>query len=71
MGDNQTLAKGYADAVNSVGVSVYHYSLLDTPENKYLTDEHIKRFTVPPDLWAEAGFNCAVMVKQGARGHEG
>ena len=64
MGDNQTLAKGYADAVNSVGVVVYHYSLFDTPENKYLTDEHIKRFNVPPDLWAEAGFNCAVMVKQ-------
>jgi branched-chain amino acid transport system substrate-binding protein len=71
MGDNQTLAKGYADAVNSVGVSVYHYSLFDTPENKYLTDEHIKRFTVPPDLWAEAGFNCAVMVKQALEATKG
>jgi branched-chain amino acid transport system substrate-binding protein len=71
MGDNQTLAKGYADAINSVGVSVYHYSLFDTPENKYLTDEHIKRFTVPPDLWAEAGFNCAVMVKQALEATKG
>jgi len=71
MGDNQTLAKGYADAVNSVGVSVYHYSLFDTPENKYLTDEHIKRFDVPPDLWAEAGFNCAVMVKQALEATKG
>lgn len=64
MGDNQTLAKGYADALNSVGVVVYHYSLFDNPENKYLTEEHKKRFNVPPDLWAEAGFNCAVMAKQ-------
>ncbi len=70
-GDNQTLAKGYADAVNSVGVVVYAYSLFDTPENKYLTDEHIKRFKVPPDLWAEAGFNCAVMAKQAIEATKG
>jgi branched-chain amino acid transport system substrate-binding protein len=63
-GDNQTLAKGYADAVNSVGVVVYSYSLFDTPENNYLTEEHKKRFNTPPDLWAEAGFNCAVMIKE-------
>lgn len=70
-GDNQTLAKGYADAINSVGVVVYNYNLFDTPENKYLTEEHIKRFTVPPDLWAEAGFNCAVMVKQAIEATQG
>ena len=70
-GDNQTLAKGYADAVNSVGVVVYNFNLFDTPENKYLTDEHIKRFQVPPDLWAEAGFNCAVMVKQALEATKG
>ena len=70
-GDNQTLAKGYADAVNSVGVVVYNYNLFDTPENKYLTEEHIKRFNVPPDLWAEAGFNSAVMVKQAIEATQG
>ncbi len=70
-GDNQTLAKGYADAVNSVGVVVYNFNLFDTPENKYLTDEHIKRYQVPPDLWAEAGFNCAVMVKQALEATKG
>ncbi len=63
-GDNQALKAGYEAAKDSYGVSVYHYSLFDNPVNKYLTDEHIKRFNVPPDLWAEAGFNCAVMVKQ-------
>jgi branched-chain amino acid transport system substrate-binding protein len=63
-GDNQTLAQGYADAINSVGVVVYHYSLYDTPANNYLTEQHVERFGTPPDLWAEAGFNCAVMVKE-------
>lgn len=61
-GDNQTLAQGYAEAVNSVGVVVYAYSLYDNPINTYLTDEHNARFGTPPDLWAEAGFNCAVMI---------
>ena len=61
-GDNQTLAQGYADAVNSVGVVVYHYSLFDNPINNFLTEQHIERFGTPPDLWAEAGFNCATMI---------
>jgi branched-chain amino acid transport system substrate-binding protein len=71
MGDNQTLAQGYADAIDSVGVVVYHYTLFDTPENKYLTDEHIERFNTPPDLWAEAGFNCAMMIKQAVEATNG
>ena len=61
-GDNQTLAQGYGDAVNSVGVVVYHYTLFDNPINNYLTEQHIARFGTPPDLWAEAGFNCATMI---------
>ena len=63
-GDNQTLAQGYADAINSVGVVVYNFSLFDNPINNFLVEEHIARFGTPPDLWAEAGFNCATMVKQ-------
>lgn len=70
-GDNQTLAQGYAEAVNSVGVVVYAYSLYDNPINTYLTDEHNTRFGTPPDLWAEAGFNCAVMIKEALEATEG
>jgi branched-chain amino acid transport system substrate-binding protein len=62
MGDNQTLAKGYADAVNSVGVSVYHYSLFDTPANKWLTDKHKAKYSTPPDLFTEGGFIAAQML---------
>jgi branched-chain amino acid transport system substrate-binding protein len=62
MGDNQTLAKGYADAVNSVGVSVYHYALFDTPANKWLTDHHKTKYGTPPDLFTEGGFIAAQML---------
>ena len=62
MGDNQTMAKGYADAIGSVGVSVYHYSLFDTDVNKWLVDKHIAKYKTPPDLFTESGFNAAIMV---------
>ena len=62
MGDNQTMAKGYADAVGSVGVSVYHYSLFDTEVNKWLVEKHTAKFGTPPDLFTESGFNAAIMT---------
>ncbi len=62
MGDNQTMAKGYADAIGSVGVSVYHYSLFDTDINKWLVEKHIAKYNTPPDLFTESGFNAAIMV---------
>lgn len=62
MGDNQTMAKGYADAVGSVGVSVYHYSLFDTNVNAWLVEKHTAKFGTPPDLFTESGFNAAIMV---------
>jgi branched-chain amino acid transport system substrate-binding protein len=62
MGDNQTLAKGYADAIGSVGVSVYHYSLFDTAINKWLVDKHKAKYNTPPDLFTESGFIAAQML---------
>lgn len=62
MGDNQTMAKGYADAVGSVGVSVYSYSLFDNDVNKWLVDHHKAKYNTPPDLFTESGFNAAIMV---------
>ena len=64
MGDNQTMAKGYADAVGSVGVSVYHYSLFDTDVNKWLVEQHTAKYNTPPDLFTESGFNAAIMLVQ-------
>ncbi|MDQ3929691.1 MAG: substrate-binding domain-containing protein [Chloroflexota bacterium] len=62
MGDNQTLAKGYADAIGSVGVSVYHYSLFDTPVNNWLVEKHRAKYNTPPDLFTESGFIAAQML---------
>ncbi len=62
MGDNQTMAKGYADAVGSVGVSVYSYSLFNTDANKWLVDHHTAKYNAPPDLFTESGFNAAIMT---------
>ncbi len=62
MGDNQTMAKGYADAVGSVGVSVYHYALFDNPVNTWLVEQHRAKYNSPPDLFTESGFNAAVML---------
>jgi branched-chain amino acid transport system substrate-binding protein len=62
MGDNQTMAAGYADAVGSVGVSVYHYALFDNAINKWLVDKHKAKYTTPPDLFTEGGFIAAQML---------
>ncbi len=61
-GDNQTMTQGYADAVGSVGVSVYHYSLYDNPINDWLVEQHQARYNTPPDLFTESGFNAAIML---------
>jgi len=62
LGDNQTIAKGYADAVGSVGVSVYHYSLYDNAVNSWLVEHHKAKYNTPPDLFTESGFNAAIML---------
>jgi len=61
-GDNQTLAKGYADAVGSVGLLIYHYSMFDTPVNRLLVQRYNSRYKTTPDLFSEEGFTAAQMV---------
>lgn len=65
MGDNQTLASGYADAVGSVGVSVYHYTLPDNPVNDWLVEHHIEKYGSPPDLFTAGGMAAAIMLVKG------
>src|SRR5581483_7763153 len=67
MGDNQTLKSGYADAVGSVGVSVYHYALPKNAINDWLVAQHRKEFNTPPDLFTEGGFTAAQMVVEGLK----
>lgn len=71
MGDNQTLKKGYATAIGSVGVSVYHYSLPKNPVNDWLVQKSLDKFKTPPDLFTEGGFTAAQMVVAGLKGTNG
>jgi branched-chain amino acid transport system substrate-binding protein len=61
-GDNQTLARGYAEAVGSVGPIIYHYSLYNTPVNAALVAENNKNYHVVPDLFTEEGFTAAQVL---------
>ena len=67
VGDNQTLAAGYADAVGSVGIQVYHYTLPDNEINDWLVQRHIEEYGTPPDLWASGGMMAAIMVVEGVK----
>ena len=71
VGDNQTLAAGYADAVGSVGVQVYHYTLPDNDVNDWLVERHIEEYGTPPDLWAAGGMMAAQMLVEGVNATEG
>jgi branched-chain amino acid transport system substrate-binding protein len=71
VGDNQTLAAGYADAVGSVGVQVYHYTHPDNEINDWLVERHIEEYNTPPDLWAAGGMMAAIMLVEGVRATEG
>ena len=65
VGDNQTLAAGYADAIGSMGIQVYHYTLPDNEINNWLVDRHIEEYGTPPDLWAAGGMMAAIMAVEG------
>ncbi|HUS16719.1 MAG TPA: substrate-binding domain-containing protein [Chloroflexia bacterium] len=70
-GDNQTLAKGYADAVGSVGLLIYHYSLFDTPVNRLLVQRYNARYHTTPDLFSEEGFTAAQMLVRAIENTDG
>lgn len=71
VGDNQTLAAGYADAVGVVGVQVYHYTLPDNEINDWLVKRHIEEYGTPPDLWAAGGMMAAIMAVEGLEASNG
>jgi len=62
MGDNQTLAAGYTNAIGSVGVSVYHYTLPHNDVNDWLVKRHQEEYGSPPDLFTAGGFAAAQLV---------
>lgn len=71
VGDNQTLAAGYADAIGVVGVQVYHYTLPDNEINDWLVTRHMEEYGTPPDLWAAGGMMAAIMAVEGLEASNG
>lgn len=67
IGDNQTLAAGYADAIGSTGIVVYHYTLPDNPVNDWLVQRHIEEYGTPPDLFTAGGMAAAIMLVEGVK----
>ena len=71
VGDNQSLAAGYAEAIGSVGIVVYHYTLPDNEINDWLVERHIEEYGAPPDLWAAGGMMAAIMLVEGVEATSG
>ena len=71
VGDNQTLAAGYADALGVVGIQVYHYTLPDNEINDWLVERHMEEHGTPPDLWASGGMMAAIMAVEGLEATNG
>lgn len=67
IGDNQTLAAGYADAIGSTGIVVYHYTLPKSPVNDWLVQHHKEKYGTPPDLFTAGGMAAAIMVVEGLK----
>lgn len=67
IGDNQTLAAGYANAVGSTGIIVYHYTLPKNPVNDWLVQRHKEKFGTPPDLFTAGGMAAAIMAVEGLK----
>ena len=59
-GDNVTLPTVYKDAVGSVGMIAYHYTLPKNAVNDWLVAEHQKQFGAPPDLFTAGGMAAAI-----------
>lgn len=59
-GDNVTLPTVYANAVNSVGMIAYHYTLPKNPVNDWLVEKHKEKFGTPPDLFTAGGMAAAI-----------
>lgn len=50
------------DTVGMEGFTVYYHKLPDNPVNKWLVEEHQKRYNEPPDLFTAGGMAAAMSI---------
>jgi len=48
--------------VGMVGTCMYYYELFDNPLNKWLVENHQKKFNAPPELWAGHSFATGIAL---------
>lgn len=66
-GDNISLPAVYTNAVGSVGMIAYHYSLPKNPVNDWLTDYYTKTFKRVPDLFDAGGMAAGIALVEGLK----
>ncbi len=61
-GDNASFAAVYGNAVGTVGLNVYHYTVPTNEVNDYLVTRHMELFNEPPDLFTAGGMASAIAL---------
>lgn len=61
-GDNASFAAVYMDAVGTVGLNVYHYTVPENPVNDFLVKRHMELYGEPPDLFTAGGMASAIAL---------
>ncbi len=61
MSDTYLKAVGQA-GIGQIGTILYYHTLFNNPINKWLVDEHQKRFGTPPYLWAGQSFASGIAI---------
>lgn len=50
-----------------IGECLYYYEMFDNPVNKWLVDNHQKKYGSPPDFWTGNSFAAAIAVVEGIK----
>jgi branched-chain amino acid transport system substrate-binding protein len=61
-GDNASFAAVYGNAVGTVGLNVYHYTVPTNEVNDFLVSRHLELFNEPPDLFTAGGMASAIAL---------
>ncbi len=70
-GDNVTMPMVYADAVGSVGMIAYHYTLPKNEVNDWLVTQHKAKYGSLPDLFTAGGMASGIATVRGLEATKG
>jgi branched-chain amino acid transport system substrate-binding protein len=66
-GDNASLPTVYSNALNSVGMIAYHYTLPKTKANDWLVEYYKKNLNRAPDLFDAGGMAAGIAIVEGLK----